>query len=194
LALAATVWAADPPPAEVKPAATGPTPEAIALKPAKAEPTVVTADKLTADYTHNTGTFECNVLVVDPRITVRADKMIVLFGLATNTTQRSVDSITATGNVVITQQDRKSKSDQAVYTAPDGKVVLTGKPEVETPDGKVAGETITFWRDSQKMEVESSTRLVIYPEELKQKETPPAPETAPAPKTATNSPPAKPNP
>jgi lipopolysaccharide export system protein LptA len=138
------------------------------------EPTVVTSERLQVDYAHNFGTFEGNVLAVDPRITVRADKMVVFFsgggGVATNSTTRSVKRIMAEGGVVITQENKKSHSDRAEYTADDGKVVLTGNPQVESPDGIVRGTRVTFWRGQERMDVESDatqtnrTRLIIYPE------------------------------
>jgi lipopolysaccharide transport protein LptA len=168
--------------------ATNPPPPATATSPFPAststnEPTIVTSEHLQADYLHNVGTFEGNVLAVDPRMTVRADKMTVFFGGtnvvtsgSTNTT-RAVQKIIAEGGVVITSPDNKtSQSDHAEYTAEDGKVVLTGKPRVETPDGVVTGQKITFWRGSQKMDVVAGasetnrTRLIIYPEEQRKKE------------------------
>ncbi len=147
------------------------------------EPTIVTSEHLQADYLHNVGTFEGNVLAVDPRMTVRADKMTVFFGgtnivtsTGTNTT-RSIQKIFAEGAVVINTPDNKTAhGDQAEYTADEGKVVLTGKPRVETPDGIVTGQKITFWRGSQKMDVVAGgsdtnrTRLLIYPEEQRKKE------------------------
>jgi lipopolysaccharide transport protein LptA len=168
-------------------AATNP-PPATAASPLPAggstnEPTIVTSEHLQADYLHNVGTFEGNVLAVDPRMTVRADKMTVFFGgtnivtsTGTNTT-RSIQKIFAEGAVVINTPDNKTAhSDQAEYTADEGKVVLTGKPRVETPDGVVTGQKITFWRGSQKMDVVADptstnrTRLLIYPEEQRKKE------------------------
>jgi lipopolysaccharide transport protein LptA len=142
------------------------------------EPTIITSEQLHGDYAHNVGTFEGNVLAVDPRMTVRSDKMTVFFGgtnivtaAGTNTT-RSVQKIIAEGAVVITTPDnKKSNSDYAVYTAGDGQVVLTGHPRAESSDGVVTGKKITFWRDTQKMDVEADpgatnrTRLLIYPED-----------------------------
>jgi 3-deoxy-D-manno-octulosonate 8-phosphate phosphatase (KDO 8-P phosphatase) len=146
------------------------------------EPTVVTSERLQVDYAHNVGTFEGNVLAVDPRITVRADKMTVFFAstnvatsVSTNST-RAVEKIIAEGAVVITTpENRRARSDHAEYTATDGKVVLTGRPQVQSVDGVVTGQRITFWRGQDKMDVESDvtdtnrTRLVIYPEEQRKK-------------------------
>ena len=146
-------------------------------------PTIITADQLHGDYLHNVGTFEGNVLAVDPRMTVRADKMTVFFGTTnivssagTNTT-RSVQKIIADGGVVMTTPDnKKTNSDHAEYNAADGKVVLTGHPRAESADGIVTGDKIIFWRDSQRMDVENSQtetnrpRLLIYPEEQRKKQ------------------------
>jgi lipopolysaccharide transport protein LptA len=142
------------------------------------EPTIITSEQLHGDYAHNVGTFEGNVLAVDPRMTVRADKMTVFFGgtnvvttMGTNTT-RSIQKIIAEGGVVInTPDNKKSNSDHAEYTAEDGRVVLTGHPRAESADGVVTGQKITFWRDSQRMDVVADpgetnrTKLLIYPEE-----------------------------
>jgi lipopolysaccharide transport protein LptA len=168
--------------------ATNPPPPATATAPLAAEaptnePTIVTSEHLQADYLHNVGTFEGNVLAVDPRMTVRADKMTVFFG-STNVvtapgtnTARAVQKIIAEGGVVITTPDnKKSNSDRAEYTGEDGKVVLTGHPHAESAEGVVTGQRITFWRDSQKMDVDAGptetnrTRLIIYPEEQRKKE------------------------
>jgi lipopolysaccharide transport protein LptA len=168
-------------------AVTNPPPPATAKSPLPSgsstnEPTIITADHLHGDYLHNVGTFEGNVLAVDPRMTVRGDKMTVFFGStniititgATTTTNstRAVQKIVAEGGVVITTPDnKKSNSDRAEYTAGDGKVILTGHPRAESADGIVTGNKITFWRDSQRMDVENSQtetnrpRLLIYPED-----------------------------
>ena len=162
--------ATTPPPAIVK----SPLPAGSSTN----EPTIITSEQLHGDYANNVGTFEGNVLAVDPRMTVRADKMTVFFGgtnvitsAGTNMT-RQVQKIIAEGSVVMTTPDNKiTHSDHAEYTALDGRVVLTGHPRAESSDGVVTGKKITFWRDSQKMDVEAEegvtnrTKLLIYPEE-----------------------------
>jgi lipopolysaccharide export system protein LptA len=161
---AATAWAADTnAPATGSMVTAGPT----------NEPTVVTSDRLQVDYARNVGTFEGNVLAVDPRITVRADKIIAFFGDGSNTT-RTLQRMVAEGGVVLSQDNRKATAERAEYTASESKVVLTGKPEVETPQGKIVGAKITFWQGRERMEVESAmtdtnrTRLIFQPEPPKE--------------------------
>lgn len=137
------------------------------------EPTVVTSDRMQADYLHNVGTFEGNVLAVDPRLTVRADKMVVTFGTTGTNANRSVQKLVAIGSVVINKDTKKATCEQADYTTGDGKVVLTGNPKLESPDGTVTGKKITLWHGQEKMDVESDvtdtnrTRLIIFPEEIR---------------------------
>jgi lipopolysaccharide export system protein LptA len=150
----------------------------VGVRAATNEPTTVTSDRLQVDYAANFGTFEGNVLVTDPRLALRADKMIVFFA-GTNVisatgitnTPRAVQRIIAEGSVLINQDKKKATSDRAEYTVADGKVVLTGNPRVESPDGIVSGKTITLWHGQQKVDVESDatetnrTRLIIFPDE-----------------------------
>ena len=107
------------------------------------EPTVINSDRMQSDYVSNIGTFEGNVVVIDPRLTLRADKMTVFFGGTNNivngvTNQvRSVQRIISTGAVEIHQDQKKATCDHADYTTGEDKAVLTGNPKVETPDAVV---------------------------------------------------------
>ena len=146
------------------------------------EPTVINSDHMQADYVSNVGTFEGNVVVLDPRLSLRSDKMTVFFGGTNNivngvTNQvRSIQRIVSTGAVEIHLDQKKATCDQADYTAADDKAILTGSPKVETPDRVVTGRKITIWHGKEKMDVESDvtdtnrTRLIIYPEEQRKKE------------------------
>jgi lipopolysaccharide export system protein LptA len=62
-----------------------------------AEPTIVTSERLNVDYLRNLGTFSGNVLVIDPRITLRADQMVVYFD---ESDPPAVQKIEASGAVV----------------------------------------------------------------------------------------------
>jgi lipopolysaccharide export system protein LptA len=167
--------------------------------PATNGPTIITSERLEVDYARNIYTFKSNVLAVNPQMTLRADKMVVFMGASTNAAATAtnaavastnapapsgagatpaVQKIIATGSVSITQEKKHATSGRAEYTADDGRVVLTENPKVESPDGTVTGDKITFWRGQDKMDVESGTRLIIFPEDKK----PAAPDQTPAPK------------
>ena len=146
------------------------------------EPTVINSDRMQSDYVNNVGTFEGNVVVIDSRLNLRADKMTVFFGGTNNivndvTNQvRSIQRITSTGAVEIHIDQKKATCESADYIASDDKAILTGSPKVETPDGVVTGKKITLWHGKERMDVESDetdtnrTRLIIFPEDQRKKD------------------------
>ena len=146
------------------------------------EPTVINSDRMQSDYVNNVGTFEGNVVVIDSRLNLRADKMTVFFGGTNNivndvTNQvRSIQRITSTGAVEIHIDQKKATCESADYIASDDKAILTGSPKVETPDGIVTGKKITLWHGKERMDVESDetdtnrTRLIIFPEDQRKKD------------------------
>ena len=150
-----------------------------APKPTK-EPTVIHSERGEFDSQNHVATLEGHVVVVDPALQVNAQKMIVFFD-----TENKVSRIEASGEVIIQQQDKTTHSDHAVYTPTDGKVVLTGNPSVENPQGTVRGQTITFYRDERKIFVEKAILTIKssgtgFPELFPKKPDEPSPGSKPA--------------
>ena len=129
------------------------------------ELTVITSDKLTFDYLNHFALFDGNVVVVDPQMTLYADKMTVLFSLS-----NKVSEIKAEGKVYIVQQDKQARADVAQYNVDQGVIVMTGKPQVTRGQDVLTGDRITFWRDQNKMLVEPRARLVINPKDNQSRE------------------------
>ena len=179
--------AAEPPVATPSPSSTN----SLAAK----TPTTITSDRMEVDYAQSIYTFKDNVLLVDPQMTLRADKMVVFYGTTSNATATatnadasasatsSIQKIIATGSVFIMEDKRQATCGRAVYTAADNRVVLTENAKVVSPDSTVTGEKITFWRGQGRMDVESGTHVVVFPGD----KNPPAPNGDP-----TNSPPTVP--
>jgi lipopolysaccharide transport protein LptA len=118
--------------------------------------TVITSDEMQFDYKRSIATFERNVTVVDPQMTMQADKMIILFD-GTN----SVKSVTATGNVRLRQVDKTATCSKAVYTGPSGEVRLTGNVLVQRVADTLATEDVSFWVTEERMQCHAPSRLVI---------------------------------
>jgi lipopolysaccharide export system protein LptA len=124
--------------------------------------TVVTADKLTFDYIKKFALFENNVLVNDPRLQLSANRLTIIF-----TEDGGAQTIKAEGDVLLTQGEKKARSDVATYDVVSGKIVLAGgPPQVMQGRNILEGEVITFWRDQQKLECKPRARLVIYSEDF----------------------------
>ena len=124
--------------------------------------TVVTADKLTFDYIKKFALFEGRVQVNDPRLQLSSDRLTIVF-----TEDGGAQTIKAEGKVLLTQGDKKARSDVAVYDVPSGKIVLAGgPPQVMQGRNILEGEVITFWRDEQRLECKPKARLVVYSEDF----------------------------
>jgi len=122
--------------------------------------TVITSTKLTFDQIQQYALFEENVEVTDPSIHMTADRMTVFF-----TEDNRAEGLEAVGRVVITQEDTKAWAQKATYDVVSGKIVLTGSPRIRRGRDVLEGDTITFWRDDNRMICEPRARLVLFPDD-----------------------------
>ncbi len=92
-------------------------------------PTVITSDgPLDIDYERNIAHFTKNVLAQDERGTLSADYVDVFY----DRTTRKIAKMVARGNVVITSREgNKTYSDNAIYLATEGRIILGGDVEAE---------------------------------------------------------------
>jgi LPS export ABC transporter protein LptC len=110
--------------------------ELKALTVAKEKITITCDGPLEIDYEKNIATFNNNVKVERADSVIYSDKMDVYFVTAkgdkasSEPTANSVDKIVARGNVKIVRQDNTSYSEEAIYTASDKKITLTGRPKL----------------------------------------------------------------
>jgi lipopolysaccharide transport protein LptA len=121
--------------------------------------TVITARQLTFDYGRMIAVLDGDVMVVDPEIRMRSDKMTVMFEGS-----NEVKSVTAVGNVRLQQAEKRGQADMAVYVAKLGEIVLTGNAMLAREQDTVMGDTITFWLNEQRM-ICKPGRLVLHPRE-----------------------------
>lgn len=133
---------------------------------ATAPETVARSVKITSertDYDRKQGIimFDRNVFVDDDEYKMHADQLYVFLD-GTNDLKR----IVALGNVAITNEARVGTCDRAAYSKTTQKIVMYGNDEKKIParlvdNGKrrseVEGRKITFWIDSEQVEVEGST-------------------------------------
>ena len=101
---------------------------------AKAPPTVITCDgPLVVDYDRNIAHFHKNVLAEDARGKLRADNMDVYY----NKQSRRVAKMVAVGNVVVDNPDgNQTFSDNVIYLAEEGRVILGGDAEALYVEGR----------------------------------------------------------
>ncbi len=113
-----------------------------------------------ADYDHRSGVvlFDRNVFLDDAEYQMGADRLFV-FLEGTNTLRRLV----ALGNVAITNGTKTAHCDKATYVRQIGKIDMYGderaSARLEDGGGKksaVEGDRVTFWTDTEQVEVENA--------------------------------------
>ena len=107
--------------------------------------TVITSDQLAFDYEARRGLFEKNVKVRNSSINMDADKIVILFS-----DENTLTNMVATGSVRITQTDRVATCATAVCSVVEGRMVLSGSPEIKRGEEVIRGEVITIVRDAAK--------------------------------------------
>ncbi len=119
---------------------------------------VITADRTDYDRKEGVVLFDRNVHVDDEQYQMHADRLF-LFLDGTNDLRRLV----AIGHVAITNEDKRAYCARATFNKRLGRVVMYSSDDVVAElceDGKkkgssVKGEKITFWLDSEQVEVEN---------------------------------------
>ncbi len=124
----------------------------------------ITADRLLADMDGRTAEFIGNVRAVQGTTVITAARLKVFYipGSAAAGSeaagQEAIERIEASGEVNIQMEDRNAQADDAVYTAADGILVLTGKQARLTSGANtVVGGRITLDRNTNRITVEKAS-------------------------------------
>ena len=149
-----------------EPAASAPVPDVTVEKKAKdgrkaekkpKRDAVITAERTDYDRKEGVVMFDRNVSVDDEQYQMHADRLF-LFLDGTNDLKRLV----AIGHVAITNEDKRAYCARATFNKKLGRVVMYSSDEITAElreEGKkgsdVKGEKITFWLDSEQVEVEN---------------------------------------
>ena len=129
-------------------------------------PTEITSESMDFDVENRFAVFDGNVKVIDDRMRLDSDKMVVHFD-ENNKLQR----IEAVGNVVINSDGNIAKGGQAVYDFKEGRVVLSIDPVLMQGDNRVIGaEKIIYSRGKEKFVTEGGTPRVIFYDSKNQNE------------------------
>jgi len=124
----------------------------------KVKETVITSKRFEYDAKRNQAKFEGNVVVVDERLSVRAEEMLINF-----TSAHEVRTIYAYGDEVLIHQAGRSAGCRVMtYDVEDGNMVLKENAWVKQGDNVLRGELIRIWRDSEKITSDSNVTFRIY--------------------------------
>ncbi len=139
----------------------------------KQTPTEVIADKLTYTDAERKARYSGNVMAKSQANSITAHQIDIYLKEAADQKASAekksasllpgsegpskIDHMVATGNVVVTEPNRRAVGDELVYTADDAKYHLTGKsPSIyDATHGTVWGDSLTFYSHDDRVTVES---------------------------------------
>jgi lipopolysaccharide transport protein LptA len=143
--------------AEVNVEKTAPVENAEKSKKKPPRDAIITADRTDYDRKEGVVLFDRNVYVNDEQYQMHSDRLF-LFLDGTNDLKRLV----AIGNVAITNENKRAYCARATFNKKLGRIVMYSSDEITAElreEGKkgsdVKGEKITFWLDSEQVEVEN---------------------------------------
>lgn len=122
--------------------------------------TVITSDHLLYDYKNAFAVFTDNVVVIDPKLKLTADKLLVRFD-----EKGDVSFIEAKGQVFIEQDDVTARAEVAEYDLAEGKIVLSVNPLVQRGDAMLTGDKVIYHRNDGRLECFPNARLIIPSDE-----------------------------
>jgi lipopolysaccharide transport protein LptA len=136
--------------------------------------TLITSDELHSDQANHVSIFTGKVVVIGTNFKMTCQEMTVNF-----TKDNKIDTIVATGDVVITQPDRITHCGRADYYHDEDKFVLTQSPVIiDKNKNQESAPTITIYRTSQKMETSGGrTHLILGPQAMSTPSDTPATDT-----------------
>ncbi len=134
--------------------------------------TIVTSNTFRLDMNIHQGFFNGNVIMVTTNMKLRSNEMTVFF----DETGSQVKRLIARGDCVLEQTKRTGKSTQMEYIVADNKLIMTGNPEVIDDQNHVTGTVITLFRDTDQMQVDGHSKVVLYQNQsANSSQPPPAP-------------------
>jgi lipopolysaccharide transport protein LptA len=134
-------------------------------KPDKTK-TTIQSDYGDFDYKSKKGIFEGNVVVTDPQLNLKSEKMIIYLAEKDN----AVTKVEAIGSVEILHEGKTAYADNAVYSKDTGIILLTPKPGGERPKIKdekgniVRGNEIVINRNDNTMKAVGRVELEYTPD------------------------------
>lgn len=125
---------------------------------AKVKETVITSKRFEYDAKRNQAKFEGNVVVIDERLSLRAEEMLINF-----TREHEVRTIYAYGDEVLLHQTGRSAGCRVMtYDVDDGRMILKEDAWVKQGDNVLRGDVIRIWRDSERITSDSNVTFRIY--------------------------------
>jgi lipopolysaccharide export system protein LptA len=117
---------------------------------------VITSKSLITDNKNSTALFEGSVVAIADSVTIYSDSMKVSYSSA----ESRVVEIHAAGNVRAHNNGKAIFSQEATYSANEGKITFTGSPKVVDGENIITGSKIVYFIKDDRAVVEDS-RVIL---------------------------------
>lgn len=104
------------------------------------QPVQVQADQLAVNNADGSAVFSGNVIVTQGEMKLAAGEVRVSYG----TGQNEIESLVASGGVIVTNLGDAAEAQEAVYTIASGVIVLSGKVLLTQGPSAMAGQKLTI--------------------------------------------------
>ena len=127
------------------------------------QPVEIVSDSLSMDQNTGQAVFEGNVTVVQDTMRLSADKIAVAYVVVDGAMTGDIDTMTATGNVLLVNGEETAKGAQAIYTVQQEVIVLTGDVLLNQGRSALAGQKLVVNLDTGNGVMEGRVRTVLQP-------------------------------
>lgn len=103
-------------------------------------PVEVQADQLTVNNADGSAVFSGNVVVTQGEMKLAAGEVRVIYG----TDQKNIETLIASGGVIVTNLGDAAEAGEAVYTIDSGVIVLSGDVLLTQGPSAMAGQKLTI--------------------------------------------------
>jgi lipopolysaccharide export system protein LptA len=134
----------------------------------------ITSDSLLSDRNSNYAEFTGHVVATQKGSVLTSDRLKITYTGQEQSTEKNetdspsnpvgaVSTIVATGNVIMTMEDKKAWAEKAVFNRDEDTVILTGgNPRVLSGKSMVSGKKIILNRSTGQISVDGSVNAVLY--------------------------------
>ena len=122
-------------------------------------PITIKSNGLSADNKGKTAIFTGKVVAKQGEVTIFADKLEINYG----DNKEVVEKIVADGNVRFIRDNSSGRAAHAVYDSREGRITLTGNPQVMQGSDTIVGNTIIYFIDEDRSNVDGRVTATIQP-------------------------------
>ncbi len=125
------------------------------------QPIEIVSDMLSLDQASGAAAFTGNVLVVQDKLRLSADKIDVRYVVEDGNTSTDIETMTATGNVLLVNGEDKAQSSQAVYTVAQDVIVMSGDVLLHQGQTALAGQKLVLNLNDSTGVMEGRVRTIL---------------------------------